>query len=878
MQSAAVQTVYLKDYRPPLFLIDTVALTFELQPERTLVHSQLSISRHASTEQSEPLRLDGVQLQLDAIALDGQALAPDAYAVDATGLTIFHVPDQCTLAISVQIQPHQNKTLMGLYQSGGNYCTQCEAQGFRRITYFIDRPDIMAYFTTTIIADPEQYPYMLSNGNRVSSKALDDGRLAVTWHDPSLKPCYLFALVAGQFDLMQKTFTTQSGRTVALELYLEPGCLSQGDFALQSLVNAMTFDEQYFGREYDLDLYMIVAVSDFNMGAMENKGLNIFNTKYVLAQPHTATDQDYTAIEAVIGHEYFHNWTGNRITCRDWFQLTLKEGLTVYRDQLFTEVQTNSSAARVRVANVVRQLQFKEDASPMAHPIRPHSYVEINNFYTHTVYRKGAEVIRMIETFIGKSRFRQGMDLYFERHDGQAVTTDDFVAAMADASGFDFSQFKRWYDQAGTPTLSIDTEYQPHAQRFILTVEQSGVKMNDMPEPLPYALPLEVALFSVDGVPFDISTVGAPGAVTHARVLTVSQQKQQFIFDHISSPPVPSILRGFSAPVIVDYDYTEAMLLTLIRHDTDAFCRYDAMQLYFKRLIHAIAVAPEQNPPDFTPAFLRTMDQFLKDPTDGDTWSLMLTMPCLESLLQFDSRISIEHYHQARSTLESMLAGAFLPLWSEIFQSYQATPYCYEPSAVHHRARKNRALYYWVQSQSPEAYHAAVNQYAQADNMTDTLAVLHAFNNLDCPERKDVLDAFYERWNSQPLLVNKWLAMQASSCLPDTVDVVESLLEHPAFDFLNPNNVYALLGGFANNALAFHQPCGRSYRLLADCVLKIDSHNPQVAARILLPMTQFQRYSPDLQSLMVVELKRIAANEQLSTDVYELVTKAVASA
>ena len=861
--STTLPTIYLNDYTPCPFQVSHVHLHVDLHDEQTTVTTVLHIARNPkAVDAKAPLRLNGRELTLLSVALDGRVLAAHEYAVDEHFLTITSVPEQFVLETQVTIKPQNNTRLSGLYKSRHNYCTQCEAEGFRHITYYFDRPDVLSRFTTTITADKKQYPYLLSNGNLIEKRDLDQGRHWVRWEDPSLKSCYLFALVAGDFDLLEDHFTTMSGRLVKLELFVEKGFVHQAHYAMASLKRAMLWDETRWGREYDLDIYMIVAVSDFNMGAMENKGLNIFNTKYVLAQPETATDQDYTAIEGVIGHEYFHNWSGNRITCRDWFQITLKEGLTVFRDQEFTADMTSAAVERLDTISVVRNRQFPEDAGPLAHPIRPDSYIEINNFYTATVYRKGAEVIRMVQTLITPELFRAGLDLYFARYDGQAVTTDDFLACMAEVSQHDLTQFKRWYSQAGTPVLDVTSDYDANTQTFALTVKQSCPATPGQPTKEPFYLPLIVGLHNGD-----------------EQTLIISKPEETFYFQNIPQKPVPSLLRNFSAPVKLHYAYTDAELALLVLHDTDAFARWNAGQELAVRIILRLSDDVAAGKALTAPSMLIKAYASLLDQECDDLSFLteLLALPAESYLHQQVASVNVHAIFEARQFCLQSLATQLHDQWLRVYQTYHdaSQPYVYDTHHVGVRSIKNRSLYYLAHSKAPEAVARAFEQFNEANNMTDRLAALIALNNIACPEREQALALFYYRFKNDPLVVNKWLSIQAASLLPTTYDRVVELMQHKAFDINNPNNVYALLGGFGANASQFHDVSGRGYRLMADQVLYLNSKNPQVAARVIEPLTHWQQFQEPYGNLMRLELSRIGENPALSSDIYEIVMKSL---
>lgn len=863
--STPLQPIHLKDYTACPFQVAHIHLHIDLHDHESYITTILHVSRNPLAVGSKAsLKLNGEGLTLLAVSMDGRALSPaDDYTIDEHFLTIATVPDQFVLETRVMIKPQENTRLMGLYKSRHNYCTQCEAEGFRRITYYFDRPDVLSRFTTTITANKQQYPYLLSNGNLIEKRDLEDGRHWVHWEDPSLKPCYLFAVVAGDFDLIEDHFETLSGRSVKLELFVEKGFVHQAHYAMASLKRAMQWDETRWGREYDLDIYMIVAVSDFNMGAMENKGLNIFNTKYVLAQPETATDQDYTAIEEVIGHEYFHNWSGNRVTCRDWFQITLKEGLTVFRDQEFTADMTSPAVARLDTISVVRNRQFSEDAGPLAHPIRPDTYIEINNFYTVTVYRKGAEVIRMVQTLITPELFREGLDLYFHRYDGKAVTTEDFLACMEEVSKHDLTQFKRWYTQAGTPALNITSHYDSAAETFALTVAQSCPTTPGQAKKEPFYFPL---------------IVGLCGGEDEA--LIISKPTETFLFKEVSKKPIPSLLRHFSAPVKINYAYTDDELAYLLLHDTDAFARWNAGQELAVRSIFRLSHDVESGIPLKIPSLLVSTYSSLLDQACDDLSFLtqLLMLPTEAYLHQQITPVDVHPVFKARQFCLQSLAAQLHHQWLRIYQTYHDPnqTYIYDTHHVSLRSIKNRSLYYLAHSGEQETLARAFEQFKEANNMTDRLAALMALNNIPCSERDEALAIFYHRFQNDPLVVNKWLSIQAASCLPTTYDRVLELMQHKSFDLANPNNVYALLGSFSANSIHFHDNSGRGYRLIADQVLYLNSKNPQVAARVIEPLTHWKQFKEPYGNLMALELRRIAENKALSSDIYEIVMKSLA--
>lgn len=872
-------TVYLSAYSAPDFLIQHTYLNFNLKDDDTTVTTILKVERNAKAVSLTPdLVLHGEDLVLTQIAIDGCILAEDGYTINADSLAIHQVPDRFTLEFKVKIDPENNRSLMGLYRSSGNYCTQCEAEGFRRITYFLDRPDVLSYFTVTIEADKDRYPCLLSNGNLVDKKDLGNNRHWVKWEDPSLKPCYLFALVAGDFDLLQDDFKTMSGRDVVLQIYVEKGFIDQADYAMKALQRSMKWDEEVWGREYDLDIYMIVAVSDFNMGAMENKGLNIFNTKYVLAKPETATDSDYVGIEAVIGHEYFHNWSGNRITCRDWFQITLKEGLTVFRDQEFTSDMTSAAVSRLDAVDVVKNRQFREDSGPLSHPIRPESYIEINNFYTLTVYRKGAEVVRMVQTLLTPEIFRQGLDLYFEQYDGQAVTTDDFIAAMQQVSNVDLSQFKHWYTQAGTPQLTISGDYDAAEQTFTLTVAQAVVQHAPSEKIHPFKLPLAIGLLNQSGsvIPMQLHTESESQTTT--KVLLVDKLTQSFKFIHIHDKPIPSLLRGFSAPVRINYQYSQQDLALIWQYDSDPYCRWDAGQELLATTIIDLAQQLQSNQSPLLPSVIKESFEkiLLSGPDDLAFKSRLLQFPVDSYIHQKLEQIDVHAIYQAKKYLMTQLAEELITHW---FSAYKdAAPsgdYVYNQKESGRRSYQQLCLSYLVASGRQEYLELAYKQSVSANNMTDVMAALLALNHCDCIERQQALSEFYRRWSDEPLVVNKWLQLQASSSIPNTYDRVLDLLQHEAFDIHNPNNVYALLCSFAENHIHFHSIGGAGYEFIADQVLAIQACNPQVAVRVLQPLAHWRSFGSKEGQLMRQQLQRIAQQPGLSTDVYEVVNKSL---
>ena len=876
MKDATPKAIYLKDYSQPAYWIDRVDLRFELGEEQTRVLSRLELRRNGASSAAHTLVLDGEQLQLGVVRLDGAELGDADFECTDDALHIHRVPDAFVLEIETFIQPQLNTSLEGLFKSSGNFCTQCEAEGFRRITYYLDRPDVMAMFTTTIVADSTKYPVMLSNGNPVESGELDDGRHWVRWEDPFRKPSYLFALVAGDLAYVEDHYTTLSGRDVQLRIYVQHHNIDQCDHAMRSLIRSMQWDEQTWGREYDLDVYNIVAVDDFNMGAMENKGLNVFNSRYVLARQETATDVDYINIEGVIGHEYFHNWSGNRVTCRDWFQLTLKEGLTVFRDQQFTADMNAETPKRIDDVNILRTSQFAEDAGPMAHPIQPASYLEINNFYTVTVYNKGAEVIRMIHTLVGKQGFRRGLDLYFERHDGQAVTTEDFVRALEDANGIDLAQFRNWYTQAGTPVVSVAENYNASRQKYVLELSQATPPTPEQADKKPFQIPVVIGLMDSQGRDMPVSLGGAGGEKTH--ILDFRQHKQRFEFDKVSERPVLSLLRGYSAPVKLEFDRDDDELAFCMAHDSDEFNRWDAGQQLATRIILRLVDAIKQRVPlELPPAFVEACRKTLHDTAlDKALTARALTLPSLSYVAECMQVIDVAAIHQAREFINGQLATQLQADWLEVYWHNRADRFELTPQAMGERFLKNLALSYLLQNREAEHVQLALEQFNGADNMTDQLAAFRSLVNNDTSERQQVIDSFYQQWRQDHLVIDKWFTIQAMAALDDTIDRVEQLFHHPDFDLKNPNRVRALLGAFCSaNPVCFHDRCGRGYTMLGQYVEKLDRINPQIASRLLSPMTRWMRYDESSQAMMKAELERLMGLPHLSRDVYELVSKSL---
>ena len=877
------KTTYRNDYAPPAYRIPAVDLRFELAEDCALVHARLQVVRATTVLPGEPLLLDGQGLELLSLTLDGQVLPPERYRQDEQGLLLLDPPASFELATRVKIRPQGNTTLEGLYRSSGLFCTQCEAEGFRKITYFLDRPDVMSVFTTTLVAERTDYPVLLSNGNRVASGEMEDGRHWATWHDPFPKPCYLFALVAGQLGVLEDTFVTGSGRNIALKIYAESQHLDQCAHAMAALKQAMRWDEQRFGLEYDLDLYQVVAVGDFNMGAMENKGLNIFNTKYVLAKQETATDADYQGILAVIGHEYFHNWTGNRVTCRDWFQLSLKEGLTVFRDQEFSADLGSRGVERIEDVRILRASQFPQDAGPMAHPVRPDSYIEINNFYTVTVYNKGAEVVRMLQTLLGREGFRRGMDLYFQRHDGQAVTCDDFIAAMADANQADLAQFKRWYAQAGTPELQVSDAYDAALGQYTLTVRQVCPPTPEQPDKQPFHIPLALGLLGADGrdLPLQLAGETTPGATT--RVLELRDPEHIFRFVGVPTRPVPSLLRGFSAPVKLSMDEQDDDLRFRLAHDSDDFNRWDASQTLAVRTVLALIEDRRQGRDWILPAsFSAAFERLLSSGADPALTAQVLALPGENYLAEQVAVVDVEAIHAARTFVRSMLAERLRPLFLSIYRTLHDQDrgaYRIDAAAMARRALKNVCLDYLMRIDDAPARALCLEQFKTADNMTDQFGALAALADSTGPERHQALAAFYQRWRDDALVVDKWLSLQATASLPGVLTAVKALMAHESFSLRNPNKVRALIGAFCQaNPLHFHAADGEGYTFFAEQVLALDALNPQIAARLMTALSRWRRFDPDRQAKMRGQLERILASSPLSPDVYEIAAKTLGKA
>jgi len=880
MREATPQTIYLKDYIPPEYLTDHVGLTFELDEHRTLVRSSLRLRRNPACPGDDvSLTLMGEDLELVGLSLDGVALSDSDFDVGPESMTIKRVPQDKAFVLDVEnyINPKANTALEGLYLSGSMLCTQCEAQGFRKITWFLDRPDVMSRFTTTLIADKSLYPVLLSNGNRIGDGELDDGRHWVSWEDPFAKPCYLFALVAGQLECIADDFLTMSGRRVALEIFVEKHNVDKCAHAMESLKNAMRWDEETYGLEYDLDLYMIVAVDHFNMGAMENKGLNIFNTKFVLARPDTATDSDYEHIEGVIGHEYFHNWSGNRVTCRDWFQLSLKEGFTVFLDQQFSGDRSSPAVKRIEDVNMLRTRQFAEDAGPLAHPVRPEAYIEINNFYTLTVYEKGAEIVRMLHTLLGAQGFRKGCDLYFKRHDGQAVTCEDFVNAMESANDVDLSQFRRWYSQAGTPQLNVSEHYDAAARELHLTIRQSCPPTPNQPEKLPLHIPVKLGLLTGDG---SIAAMRMNGESCQEVTLNLTEAEQTFVFEDLPAQPVVSLLRGFSAPVNVRMSRRLDEMAFLLRHDSDTFNRWEAgQQLAVQVIFGLIDDLQHKRPLHLNALMVEALRHLLTEEGDDLSYqALLLALPEELYLAGLMDVVDVDAIHHAREFVKTSLAEMLKDEFKRVYLIHHRDESGkFDAAAIGRRRLKNVCLSYLGQLESEESYALALEQFDKAGNMTDQMAALSVIVNSHHPAKADCLDRFYQQWQQEALVIDKWFALQAASSMPNTFATVQALMQHSAFDMKTPNRVRALVGAFSqSNPLHFHAKNGEGYRFLADQVLALNTLNPQIASRMVAGLAQWRRYDVERQALMKEQLQRIVNTENLSKDVYEIASKSLA--
>jgi aminopeptidase N len=868
MRTEEPRAIALKDYRPPAYRISEVSLTFVLDPAATRVTSVMKLSR---TGEAQPLVLNGEHVQLVSVALDGRPLGGSEYRVDAETLTIEHAPDRFTLEVVTEIAPAQNTALEGLYVAKGIFCTQCEAEGFRRITYFLDRPDVLAVYTTRIEAAKAAYPVLLSNGNPVDSGDLPGGRHYAVWNDPFPKPCYLFALVAGDLGVLEDNYTRGSGRPVDLRIYVEHGNESKVSYAMDSLKRAMRWDEEKYGREYDLDIFMIVAVSAFNFGAMENKGLNIFNDKLLLASPETATDDDYARIESVVAHEYFHNWTGDRITCRDWFQLSLKEGLTVFRDQSFSADMRSAAVCRIQDVKALRMRQFVEDAGPLAHPVQPQSYITIDNFYTATVYEKGSEVIRMLKTLVGDDGYRKATDLYFARHDGQAATVEDWVKCFEDACGRDLKQFRLWYAQSGTPAIAAAGEYDAARKTYALTLKQSLAPTPGQLTKQPMHIPVRIGLVGAKGSQA-LTLEGENARGADERVLELTAPEQHFVFVDVAEKPLLSVGRGFSAPAVFNVPMDRGALAALMGRDSDAFNRWEAGQSLATDILKQIAAGRASAPDDI---YLDAIGRVLAKAEDDVAFTAQMLMPPLESELALAmSPPDPEAIHAARKAL---ILGVDARYHAQIEELYQRLndrrPFAADAKSAGQRALRNVLLRYLTCDDDETAARIADAHYRDASNMTDMIAGLAALTRMASPRRDAAFAHFHDRFQSDPLVLDKWMSLQASSPLPGTVDTVRMLMDRPGFDIKNPNRIRALVGAFAGNHLRFHASDGRGYALVGDTIRTLDGINPQVASRMAAAYEAWRRYDDARQTLMRAELSRTLERPGISANLFEVATK-----
>ncbi|HFK4419789.1 TPA: aminopeptidase N [Vibrio parahaemolyticus] len=865
--SQAPQAKYRKDYQAPSHTITDIDLTFDLYDNDTIV---TALSKVVQKGESTTLELDGEGLELRSVKVNGEDWAH--HEVKEASLVLSDLPAEFELKIITKIDPEANTALEGLYKSGGAFCTQCEAEGFRRITYYLDRPDVLTKYTTKVIADKATYPYLLSNGNRIAQGEAENGRHWVQWQDPHPKPAYLFALVAGDFDVLRDKYTTMSGRNVDLEIFVDKGNLDRAGHAMTSLINSMKWDEERFGLEYDLDIYMIVAVDFFNMGAMENKGLNIFNSKFVLANDQTATDRDYLGIEAVIGHEYFHNWTGNRVTCRDWFQLSLKEGLTVFRDQEFSSDLGSRAVNRIDNVRIIRGPQFAEDASPMSHPIRPDKVIEMNNFYTLTVYEKGSEVIRMYHTLLGEEGFQKGMKLYFERHDGTAATCEDFVSAMEDATGVDLKQFRLWYSQSGTPTLRVNSEYNAEAKTYALTVEQFTEATQDQAEKQALHIPFDIELYDSKGqvIPLIIN-----GESVH-NVLDIKQDKQTFVFENVAEQPVPSLLREFSAPVKLEYDYSDAELIFLMKHATNDFARWDASQMllakYIRQNVTNVQTGSEvQLSEDLIDAFRGVLlDENLEPAFIAQVFSL----PSINEITGWYKQIDVDAVDTVLNSITVSLSAALEDELSATYHTLKQAEYTIDHAAIGKRALRNQCLQFLAHTDKGNTLVKA--QYEAANNMTDTIAAMSAANSAQLECREELMADYSDKWKHDGLVMDKWFALQGSNPAEDALEKVKATMNHEAFSLKNPNRTRSLIGSFlAANPVRFHDKSGSGYQFAGEILRQLNDSNPQVASRMIDPLLKFRKYDEARQAMIRAELEKLKAMDNLAKDLFEKVTKAL---
>jgi aminopeptidase N len=868
MRTEEPRAIALKDYRPPSYRISDVSLTFVLDPAATRVTSIMTLVRNG---EPQPLVLNGEHVQLVSVALDGRALTGAEYRVDAETLTIDAVPERFTLEVVTEIAPEQNTALEGLYVSKGIFCTQCEAEGFRRITYFLDRPDVLAVYTTRIEAPKREYPVLLSNGNLVGSGDLPGGRHFAVWNDPFPKPCYLFALVAGDLGVLKDTYIRGSGKPVDLRIYVEHGNEPKVVYAMDSLKRAMRWDEEKYGREYDLDIFMIVAVSAFNFGAMENKGLNIFNDKLLLASPETATDDDYARIESVVAHEYFHNWTGDRITCRDWFQLSLKEGLTVFRDQSFSADMRSAAVCRIQDVKALRMRQFVEDAGPLAHPVQPQSYITIDNFYTATVYEKGAEVIRMLKTLVGDEGYRKATDLYFERHDGQAATVEDWVTCFEDACGRDLRQFRLWYAQSGTPAIEAQGQYDAARKTYALTLKQRLGPTPGQPTKKPMHVPVRLGLVGKDGAQA-LTLEGENAKGSDERVLELTQAEQRFVFVDVTKEPLLSVGRGFSAPAVFKVPSDNTALAALMSRDADAFNRWEAGQSLATQILKRMAAGQATTPGDI---YIDAIGEVLSRAENDAAFTAQMLMPPLESELALAmTPPDPDDIHAARTALIRAIAAAHGPRIEELYDRLaNAGSFTPDAASAGRRALRNVLLRYTTARDDENAAARADAHYRAATNMTDMIAGLAALTRMDSPRRDTAFAHFHDRFRADPLVLDKWMSLQAGSPLPGAVHAVRTLMKQPPFDMKNPNRVRALIGAFAGNHLRFHSADGQGYALVGETIRTLDSINPQVASRMAAAFEAWRRYDGGRQALMRAELEATLAVSGISANLFEVASK-----
>lgn len=861
-----------EDYKPSDYLIDSINLTIDIHDDYTEVRSVLEVKLNGTADELPPLVLDGEGLELKSVLLDHEELKEGQYELSKESLTLYPQSKTFTVATVVHIDPKNNTSLDGLYVAEGVYCTQCEAEGFRKITYFLDRPDVLATYTCTVIADKTAYPVLLSNGNPINEADLGNNRHSVTYHDHVKKPSYLFAAVAGDLAVLEDTFTTMSGREVALKIFGSPDNIKKSDHAMNCLKAAMKWDEERFGLEYDLDTYFLLIVDFFNMGAMENKGLNIFNSKYVLANEKTATDTDYLGIEAVIGHEYFHNWTGNRVTCRDWFQLSLKEGLTVFRDQEFSSDLGSRAVNRINNVRIIRGPQFAEDASPMSHPIRPDKVIEMNNFYTLTVYEKGSEVIRMMHTLLGEEGFQKGMKLYFERHDGTAATCEDFVSAMEDASGVSLKQFRLWYSQSGTPTVKVSSEYDASAKTYALTIEQHTEPTHEQKEKQPLHIPFDVELYTKSG---EIIPLQCHEKMV-ANVLDVKEAKQTFVFENVPEQPIPSLLREFSAPVKLEYDYSDEELTFLMVHATNEFARWDAGQMLLAKYIRANVDNVQQGKSvELSEA---VVDAFrgvlLSDVLEPAFVAEMLSLPSHNEVSGWYKRVDVDAIAQVLKAIKVILATELEDELSATYHTLKQAEYTIEHAAIGRRALRNTCLAYLAYTE--QGNELVKTQYAQANNMTDTIAAMSAANSAGLACRESLMADYSDKWKHDGLVMDKWFVLQGSNPAENALEVIKQTMNHEAFSLKNPNRTRSLIGSFLSaNPVRFHAKSGEGYRFAGEILREMNSSNPQVASRLIDPLLKFRLYDEERQAMIKAELEGLKAMDNLARDLYEKVTKAL---